>query len=94
MAKNKLPKEEPMTINELLYTTSLAKLCGYYRENILATRGMFSALKVTTYNKFHKSEIQMIKNSFKKRFKRNLLFTERLENNGLVSIGYFTKLAN
>lgn len=93
MAKNKLPKEEPMNVGELLYTSQLAKMCGFQRENITNSKGLFPALRVITNKTFNKEDIKLIQKGFKKRFNRVLLFTERKEGNGALSIGYFTKQA-
>jgi hypothetical protein len=93
MAKNKLPKEEPMNACELVYTSQLAKMCGFQRENVINSKGLFPALRVITNKTFSKDDIKLIQKGFKKRFNRILLFTERKESNGTISVGYFTKQA-
>ena len=93
MSKNKLPKEEPMNACELVYTSQLAKMCGFQRENVINSKGLFPALRVITNKTFSKDDIKLIQKGFKKRFNRILLFTERKEGNGTLSIGYFAKQA-
>ncbi len=90
--KNMQPKEEPMSVGELLYTSQLAKMCGLQRENIGNGKGLFTALRVKTKS-FNKDDIKLIQKGFKKRFQRILLFTERKEMNGNMCVGYFTKQA-
>lgn len=92
MAKKHIVKEEAMSVGELLYTSQLAKMCGLQRENIGNGKGLFTALRVKTKS-FNKDDIKLIQKGFKKRFNRILLFTERKESNGTISIGYFTKQA-
>ncbi len=93
MAKKNIIKEEAMNACELVYTSQLAKLCGYQRENITNSKGLFPALRVITNKTFNKDDIKLIQKGFKKRFNRVLLFTERREGNGTLSIGYFSKQA-
>jgi hypothetical protein len=93
MAKNKQPKEEPMNVGELLYTSHLAKMCGFRRENIINSKGLFPALCVISNTTFDKEDIKLIQNGFKKRFQRILLFTERNDADDQLSVGYFTKKA-
>ena len=93
MAKKNIIKEEAMNVGELVYTSKLAKLCGYQRENITNSKGLYPALRVITNKTFNKDDIKLIQKGFKKRFNRVLLFTERREGNGTLSIGYFTKQA-
>ena len=93
MAKNKQPKEEPMSVNELLYTSHLAKMCGFRRENVINSKGLFPALRVISNTTFDKEDIKFIQKSFQKRFQRVLLFTERNGADDQLSVGYFTKKA-
>lgn len=93
MAKNKLPKEEPMNVGELLYTSQLAKMCGFQRENVINSKGLFPALRIISNKAFNKDDIKLIQKGFRKRFQRVLLFTERKEVGSNMSIGYFTKQA-
>lgn len=93
MAKKHIVKEEAMSVGELVYTSKLAKLCGFQRENITNSKGLYPALRVITNKTFNKDDIKLIQKGFKKRFNRVLLFTERSEGNGTLSIGYFTKQA-
>ena len=93
MAKKHIVKEEAMSVGELVYTSKLAKLCGFQRENITNSKGLYPALRVITNKTFNKDDIKLTQKGFKKRFNRVLLFTERKEGNGALSIGYFTKQA-
>jgi hypothetical protein len=93
MAKKNIIREEAMNVGELVYISKLAKLCGFQRENITNSKGLFPALRVITNKTFSKDDIKLIQKGFKKRFNRVLLFTERREGNGTLSIGYFTKQA-
>lgn len=93
MAKKNIIREEAMNVGELVYISKLAKLCGFQRENITNSKGLFPALRVITNKTFSKDDIKLIQKGFKKRFNRVLLFTERKEGNGALSIGYFTKQA-
>lgn len=93
MAKKNIIREEAMNVGELVYISKLAKLCGFQRENITNSKGLFPALRVITNKTFSKDDIKLIQKGFKKRFNRVLLFTERREGNGALSIGYFTKQA-
>lgn len=93
MAKKNIIREEAMNVGELVYTSKLAKLCGFQRENITNSKGLYPALRVITNKTFNKDDIKLIQKGFKKRFNRVLLFTERREGNGTLSIGYFTKQA-
>jgi hypothetical protein len=91
MAKKKIIKEEPMTINELLFASSLCKKVGLVRENIVKGNGLFTALKVKS-PKFVASDIALIQKGFKQRFNRTLLFNEQTnQSNNYINVGYFTK---
>ena len=89
--KKKVVKEEPMSVGELLFASQLCKRVGFKRENIDNGKGFFTALRVKT-PKFIASDVALIQKGFKQRFNRTLLFEEK-ENNGVVSVGYFTKKA-
>lgn len=93
MAKKHIVKEEPMNVGELLYTSHLAKMCGFRRENIINSKGLFPALRVISNTTFDKEDIKLIQKGFQKRFQRVLLFTERKDADGNLSVGYFTKKA-
>lgn len=93
MAKKNIIREEAMNVGELVYISKLAKMCGFQRENITNSKGLFPALRVITNKTFSKDDIKLIQKGFKKRFNRVLLFTERREGNGTLSIGYFSKQA-
>jgi hypothetical protein len=68
-------------------------MCGFRRENIINSKGLFPALRVISTTTFDKDEIKLIQKGFQKRFQRVLLFTERKDEDGNLSIGYFTKKA-
>lgn len=93
MAKKQIVREEPMNVGELLYTSHLAKMCGFRRENIINSKGLFPALRVISNTTFDKEDIKLIQKGFQKRFQRVLLFTERKGADGHLRVGYFTKKA-
>ena len=82
-------KEEPMSVGELLFASQLCKRFGFSRENIDNGKGMFTALRVKA-SKFIPKDIALIQKGFKQRYNKTLLFKET-DNNGMISVGYFTK---
>lgn len=62
-------------------------MCGFRRENIINSKGLFLALRVISTTTFDKEDIKLIQKSFQKRFQRVLLFTELNGADDQLSVG-------
>ena len=79
-------------INEVLFTNRMAKMLSMTTEAV-PNKGNFSAIRVTSSEKFKREDIGLILDKFNKRFNKHLRF-EKSQEVSLYSVGYFTITKN
>ena len=90
--KKQVIQTMPFNVNEVLFTNRIAKMLSMTTEAV-PNKGNFSAIRVTSNEKFKRDEIGLILDKFNKRFNKHLRFEKSQEKN-MFSIGYFTITKN